>query len=339
MNKNPVIVIISSSILFICLFVGCTKTNVNLQSKVTSGKEIFLRLADNQSEDYVTVRADREFAKIVEQKSNGRIKVDVYPAGQLGDEKDAIEQVQFGGIDFIRVSVSTLSVIDKEMGVLILPYIYRDQEHMFKVLDGPIGDNIITGLENFKLTGLCWFDAGARNFYNTKKDIVTPDDLKGLKIRVQENKIMIDMVNALGALPTPMTYGEVYRALQIGVIDGAENNWLSYISSNHYEVAKHITIVEHVRIPEMIVASKISMDNLSKDDQKIIKEAAKEAAKYQRQEWLKDEEEAKKKTADKGVFITKLQTNKTFQEKVKPLYETYGKDYQDLIQSIINTNK
>jgi tripartite ATP-independent transporter DctP family solute receptor len=337
MNKRRAIVITFGIIICIELFVGCGKAKVELENKIPSEKQVFLRLADNQSEGYVTVRADREFARIVEQKSNGRIKIDVYPGGQLGDEKSVIEQVQFGTIDLGRVSVSTVSEFDKEIGVLFLPYIYRDQEHMFKVLDGPIGDKIIAGLEGFKLTGLCWFDAGSRNFYNNKRDIMAPEDLKGLKIRVQENKLMLDMVKALGASPTPMAYGEVYSGLQTGVIDGAENNWLSYLSAKHYEVAKHITSDGVTRIPEMIIASKINIEKLSKDDQKIIREAAAAAAKFQRQEWLNDEEDAKKKVVEKGVVITKLENNNDFKEKIMSLYETYGKDYKDIIQSIVDT--
>lgn len=337
MNKKRVISITSSLILSISLYTGCGKIDSNVQNEAAAEKQIVLRLADNQGQDHVTVRADKEFAKIVEQKSNGRIKVEVYAGGQLGDEKSVIDQVQFGAIDMIRVSISTLSEFDNEIRVLSLPYIYRDQEHMFKVLDGPIGDKILASLKDYKLTGLCWFDAGSRNFYNTKKNIKTPEDLKGLRIRVQENKLMMDMVKALGANPTPMGYSEVYNALQTGVIDGAENNWLSYLSTNHYEVAKYVTMDELTRIPEMIAASKINMDKLSKDDQKIIKEAAEEAAQYQRQEWIKAEEEAMKKVVDKGTIITKLETNEAFKEKVKSVYEIYGKGYEELIQSIIDT--
>jgi tripartite ATP-independent transporter DctP family solute receptor len=337
MRKKSIIIIIFSMIFSISFFAGCRKVNNELQNEASDGQQIFLRLADNQNEDYVTVRADIEFARIVEEKSKGRIKIDIYAGGQLGDEKSVIDQVQFGAVDLMRVSVSTLSDFNKEIGILILPYIYRDREHMFKVLDGPIGDKIIAGLEDYKLTGLCWFDAGSRNFYNTKKDITTPEDLKGLKIRVQENKLMTDMVRTLGASPTPMAYSEVYSGLRTGVIDGAENNLLSYLSTNHYEVAKYITLDELTRIPEMIVASKININKLSVEDQKIIKEAAQEASKYQRQEWLKEEEEAKKKVVSKGAIITKLETNAMFKEKVKALYENYGKDYKELIQSIIDT--
>jgi tripartite ATP-independent transporter DctP family solute receptor len=338
MNKYSII--LALSIIFLCvgLFVGCGNRGVDSENKVVNGKQIFLRLADNQNDGYVTVRADREFAKKVEEKSKGRIKVEVYSGGQLGEEKSVIEQVQFGTIDLARVSVSTLSEFDKEVGVLFLPYMYKDREHMFKVLDGEIGEKIIKGLENYKLMGLCWFDAGSRNFYNNKRDIASPEDLKGLKIRVQENKIMTDMVRALGAYPVPMAYSEVYNALQSGVIDGAENNWLSYLSSSHYEVAKHITIDELTRIPEMIIGSKINIEKLSKEDIKIIEEAAKEAANYQRQEWIKDEEDAMKVVIQKGAIITKLQDNKEFKEKIMSLYETYGKDFKELIQSIINTN-
>lgn len=311
------------------LFTGCSGKNNN-----TTGGNVTFKLSDNQPEDYVTVKADKEFARIVKEKTNGRIKIEVYPGGQLGDEKSVIEQLQFGGIDAIRVGIGPLTGFNKEIGVLILPYIYRDTNHMFKVLDGPIGDKMFKSLENNKIVGLCWFDSGARNFYNTKKDVKTPDDLKGLKIRVQESPLMMNLVKVLGASPTPMAYGEVYSALQSGVIDGAENNWPSYLTTNQYEIAKHITVDEHSRIPEMIAFSKMSMDKLSADDQKILRDAAKEAAKYERTEWIKTENDAKQKIIEKGVTITKVDDIKAFQDKVKPLYSEFNKETVD---SIINT--
>ncbi|QCX32894.1 TRAP transporter substrate-binding protein [Caloramator sp. E03] len=330
---------ITMSLALISSFLGCSSksTNNSTSNSNQEQKQIVLRLSDTHPDGFVTVRADKEFARLVEENSKGRIKVEVYPGGQLGDEKSVIEQVQFGAIDLVRTSISPLAEFDKELSALMLPYLYRDTEHMFKVLDGPVGEKIFKNLENYKFEGLCWFDAGSRNFYNTKKEVKKPDDLKGLKIRVQENKMMMDLVKALGASPTPMAYSEVYSALQTGVIDGAENNWASYLSSNHFEVAKYITTDEHTRVPEVIIMSKITWDKLSADDQKIIKDAAVKAGLYQRQEWQKDEEAAKNQLKDKGVKITTLESNSEFQDKVKVLYDEYGKEYKDLINEIINT--
>lgn len=337
--KLKKLITIIMSLALISSFLGCSSksTNNSTNNSNQEQKQIVLRLSDTHPDGFVTVRADKEFARLVEENSKGRIKVEVYPGGQLGDEKSVIEQVQFGAIDLVRTSISPLAEFDKELSALMLPYLYRDTEHMFKVLDGPIGEKIFKNLENYKFEGLCWFDAGSRNFYNTKKEVKKPDDLKGLKIRVQENKMMMDLVKALGASPTPMAYSEVYSALQTGVIDGAENNWASYLSSNHFEVAKYITTDEHTRVPEVIIMSKITWDKLSADDQKIIKDAAVKAGLYQRQEWQKDEEAAKNQLKDKGVKITTLESNSEFQDKIKVLYDEYGKEYKDLINEIIDT--
>lgn len=218
----------------------------------------------------------------------------------------------------------------------MLPYLYRDREHMFKVLDGSIGDKMLSKLTKNGFVGLSWYDAGARSFYNTKKEVKTPDDMKGLKIRVQGTALMIDFVASLGALPVAMTYGDVYSALQTGAIDGAENNWPSFEATKHYEAAKFFTVDEHTRVPELLLSSKMSMDKLSPEDQDIVKKAAKEAALFERAEWLKREEVSKKKIEISGVKITTLVSNAAFQEKVKSLYNKHEKDYKDVIDQILN---
>ena len=283
--------------------------------------------------------AAHKFADIVKEKTNGRIEVEVYDSGQLGDEKSVIEQIQFGGIDMSRVALTPLSEFNKQLMALQLPYLYRDSDHMWKVLDGDIGDELLKSTESSGIVGLSWYDAGARNFYNSKKEIKSLDDLKGMKIRVQESSMMMDMVKALGANPTPMAYGEVYSALQTGVIDGAENNWPSYESTSHYEVAKYIVEDEHSRVPEMQIISKQTMDKLSPEDQKIIREAAKESAKYERELWAEREKASKDKVKAAGSIITTLsaQVRQQFMDAVKPLYDQYGADYKDLIKRIQDT--
>lgn len=298
---------------------------------------VTFRMAEVHPEGYPTTMADREFARLVEERTDGRIKIEVYSGGQLGDEKSVTEQVQFGAIDFARLSLSPITEFEKSLNVLMLPYIYRDKEHMFQVVDGPIGDKLLVELEKSGLIGLSWFDAGARNFYNSKREIKSPDDMKGLKIRVQETKLMMDLVSSLGSSPVAMAFGDVYSALQTGVIDGAENNWSSYDTTHHYEVAKYFTVDEHTRVPELILTSKMVIDKLSTEDQEIIKKAAREAAEYERIEWEKAEEVSKQKVIDAGCTITYLESNAAFQEKVMKLYEEFGKGYEDLIQEIINT--
>ncbi|GAB6086327.1 TRAP transporter substrate-binding protein [Alkaliphilus crotonatoxidans] len=338
MHKKTLAVLLIS-ILMMGILAGCSGTNqVQTDNNTPSKAEsITLRLADTHNEGYVTVLADREFARLVEEKSEGRIKVEVYPGAQLGDEKTTIEQAQFGAIDFVRTSISPLSEFNQDFGILMLPYLYRDRDHMFKVLDGPIGEQFLTKLEQNNLLGLNWFDGGARNFYNGQKEIKTVEDLRGMKIRVQESKLMMDLVKALGASPTPMAFGEVYSAIQTGVIDGAENNSPSYLSTSHYEVAKYYTIDEHTRAPELILISKMTYDKLSPSDQEIIKEAAREAAIYQREEWEKVEKEAEEKIIANGNIITRLESNEEFQAAVQSIYEEFGKGYEELIQEIIDT--
>lgn len=297
---------------------------------------IVLRLADVHNDGYPTVMGDREFARLVEEGTEGRVVVEVYPGGQLGDEKTVIEQVQFGAIDLTRTSISPLTEFQKKLSVLMLPYLYENKEHMFKVLDGPIGDEFLNNLAEVNMLGLCWYDSGARSFYNSKKEIKTPEDLKGLKIRVQKSEIMLDLVKALGGSPTPMAFSEVYSALQTGVIDGAENNWPSYLSTSHYEVAKYYTVDEHTRVPEMILMSKMTFDKIPAEDQKIVREAAKKAALFEREAWAKNIKDAEAKIVENGNIITRLDSKDAFQKSVMPLYDKYGAEYKELIQQIID---
>lgn len=337
MKKIIMLIFLILTILIVVL-VGCTQNKEETNGKNTKSEiQVVLRLADVHNEGYPTVMADKEFARLVEEKTNGRIKVEVYPDGQLGDEKAVVEQVQFGAIDITRTSLSPLTEIQKKLSVLMLPYLYRDKEHMFTVLDGEIGQEFLEGLQEINMLGLAWYDSGARSFYNSKREINSVEDLKGLKIRVQQSELMFDLVEVLGASPTPMSFSEVYSAVQTGVIDGAENNWSSYLSTSHYKVAKYYTVDEHTRVPEMLLISKLTFDNLSQEDQEIIKEAAKEAAIFEREEWAKAEQEAEKKIIENGNIITRLKSKEDFQDAVAPLYDKYGAEYKELIDRIINT--
>ncbi|GMQ59885.1 TRAP transporter substrate-binding protein [Vallitalea sediminicola] len=331
------------------LFVGCgekTETskdgeNVN-SNKVASEnndkqentKSIIFRLADNHPADYPTTLGDYEFARLVEEKTEGRIKIEVFHSKQLGEEKEVIEQVQFGGIDFARVSLAPLTEFSPSLNVLILPYLYENADHMWKVLNSSIGDQFLASIESANFIGLAWYDGGARSFYNSKKEIKCLADLKGLKFRVQQSALIIDMVKNLGASPTPLPYGEVYSAIQTGVIDGAENNWPSYDTSSHFEVAKYYTIDEHLRVPEMIIASKISMEKVSDEDMILVKEAAKEAQEFQIEKWNEKEAKSEEKVKEAGCIITRLENKDEFVEAVKPLYEKYASEYTDIIGEI-----
>ncbi|MBQ0051188.1 MAG: TRAP transporter substrate-binding protein [Treponema sp.] len=299
-------------------------------------EKMVLRYAENQPQDYPTTQAAYKFAEMVEAKTNGRIHIDVYYGAQLGDEKSVIEQLQFGAIDFTRVSISPLSEFDKSLNVLQLPYLYKDAAQMWRVLDGDIGAKFLSNISSSNLIGLSWFDAGARNFYNSVRPVTTLEDMKGLKIRVQESQMMMGMVAQVGANATPMAYGEVYSSLQTGVIDGAENNWPSYESTSHYEVAKYFVLDEHTRVPEMQMISKITWDKLSAEDQKIIRECAAESAKIERELWADKEKASEAKVKAGGSVVTELAAGEKekFQAAMAPLYAQFGAGYEQLIADI-----
>ncbi len=299
----------------------------------SSAAPVTLRLADIQPADYPTVVGDKKFADLVKQRSNGRITVSVYPNAQLGDENTVAEQIQLGAIDFARINASPLSSFDKQLNVLNLPYLFNSSQQMWNVLNGPIGDKLLSGMSTAKMVGLTYYDSGARSFYNTKHPVVHPSDLKGMKIRVQQSPMYIDLVKALGASPTPMAYGDVYGALQTGVIDGAENNWPSYYSSNHYQVAKYFTEDDHTMTPEILLGSQASWNKLSPADQKLIMQAAKDSQAAERQSWTQLEEKSKKDIAAHGNVVSQVDVSE-WQKAVQPLYDKYGSEYKDIITQI-----
>ena len=292
---------------------------------------------DSHPDGYPTVIGNREFARLVYERTNGDIKIDIFPNGVLGDEKTTLEQVQFGGLEFIRITSSMLASLDPSLNVLSLPYMYESREAMFEVLDGEVGDYYREKLKDIGMIGLAWVDPGSRSFYNTRREITSPADLNGLKIRVQETKLMVDLINLLGGSPTPMSMGEVYSSLQTGVIDGAENNFPSYVSSSHHEVAQYYTINEHTTSPEIIVMNLRAFESLTEEQQQIILEAAKDAALVQRTEWLKQEKEAEEIAIASGAKITRLtdEQRQAFADVVLPIYDDYSQ-YREDIERIRN---
>ena len=299
-----------------------------------SEKPIVLRLAETHGADYPTTQGDYEFARLVEERSDGRIKIEVYPGAQLGEERAVIEQVQFGAIDFTRVSISPLAAFSENFNALQMPYLYRNADHMWKVLNSKVGDDFLASLEPAGFVGLSWFDSGARSFYNSVRPVESVEDLAGLKIRVQESALMVGLVEALGAVATPMPFGEVYSAIQTGVIDGAENNWPSYYATSHYEVATYYTIDEHTRVPEITIASKMTMDKLSAADQKLIMDAARDSMAFQIKAWADYEKEAEATVAANGNEIYYLQDNSAFQAAMQPLYDALSPELQEVVKEI-----
>ncbi|MEG2350219.1 MAG: TRAP transporter substrate-binding protein [Hungatella sp.] len=317
------------------LVVACG--NSHHPSQDTAIPEFVLTYAENQSEDYPTTQGAYRFAELVKDRTGGRIVVQVNAEGVLGDEKTVIEQLQFGGIDFARVSLSPLAEFVPKLNVLQMPYLYTGPEHMWSVLEGSIGDDFLNSFGDSQLVALSWYDAGARNFYNSVKPITTLKDMKGQRIRVQESVVMEEMIKALGAIPVPMPYGDVYAALQTGAIDGAENNWPSYESTDHYKVASYYTLDEHTRVPELQLVAQSTWKQLSEEDQKIIRECAQESAKYERTLWLEREKASEKIARDGDCEIIELSDaeKKRFRDAVIPMYGEFCADYVDLIDAII----
>jgi tripartite ATP-independent transporter DctP family solute receptor len=296
---------------------------------------IVMRLAETHPQDYPTTKGDYEFARLVKERTNGRIVVEIFHSKQLGEEAAVIEQVQLGAIDMTRVSISAVSSFVRDLDAFQLPYLYRDAAHMWKVLDGPIGQEILKKHEAFNFVGVGWFESGSRNFY-TKKPVKTVGDLKGMKIRVQQAPLMVGMVEALGAVATPLPYGEVYSALQTGVVDGAENNWPSYLTTSHFEVAKYWISDEHTRVPEITVASKKVFDKVSKEDQAIILKAMKDAQPFQFKLWVDFEKVAEKAVRDKGAVITTVspQEKQKFMDAMKPVYAKQPPEIMAVVNKI-----
>jgi tripartite ATP-independent transporter DctP family solute receptor len=231
----------------------------------------------------------------MKERSGGKMSLQVFHSAQLGEEKDTIEQTKIGALQFNRVNMAPFNGIVPESGIPALPFVFRSTQHMRAVMDGKIGDDILAAFEPHGFIGLCFYDSGARSFYNRERPIHTPADMKGMKIRLIQSDIFVALVQALGANATPMPYGEVYTALKTGVIDGAENNWPSYESSRHFEVAKHYSLDEHSLSPEIFVMSKVAWDKLSAKEKEIVKSSAKDSVPFMRKLW--DAQEKKSEAA------------------------------------------
>jgi tripartite ATP-independent transporter DctP family solute receptor len=273
----------------------------------------------------------------VKERSGGRITIDVFPSAQLGEEKAAIEQVQLGAIEFTRVSTGPMAEFNKDFGVFSLPYIFDNDEHVWKFLLGGDGMKLLDSLQSSGLQGLGWYSSGSRSFYSSKP-LTSIKDVKGMKIRVQENKLNLAIMDALGANATPMPYGEVYSSLQTGVIDAAENNYPSYYSSKHYEVAPYLLLDGHQRVPEVLLVSKTIWEKLAEADQAIIRQAALDSIEFQREEWAKYEQESEAAVRAAGVTITEVTDLQPWKEAVEPVIDAYRAEYSSILDAIEQAN-
>ncbi|UOQ84803.1 TRAP transporter substrate-binding protein [Gracilibacillus salinarum] len=310
------------------LLAGCSEYSVNADGTTT------LILAENQPADYPTTIGAKEFARLVEEKTDGRYKIKVYHGGQLGDEKRAVELTQLGAIDFVRSNTIPLTEFNDQIGVLAMPFLFEDEKEKWDKLTGDVGNDLLNTFSGTKLVGLAFYDSGERSFYNTVRPIKSPEDMKGLKIRVQSSELAIDIVESLGASATPMDYGEVYSSLQNGVIDGAENNFPSYYTSSHYNVAKYYTVNGFQGAPEVLLSSQETWDQLSEEDQAIFKEAAMESIEVQREAWDQLTEVSKEKVTAAGSELIEVDDVSEWREAVQPVYDKYGDTYRKWIERL-----
>lgn len=295
--------------------------------------ETILRLAENQPETNPVTVAMLKFADLAREYSGGELVVDVVYGGQLGQEPETIEQAQAGIIDMTRVNSVVAANVSPSMGVFTLPYIFADWDHKYRVLDGEVGDQVEQDLRQVGLIGLGYMDAGSRSFYTVEgKPVTKLEDLEGLKIRVQPAPISIRMVELLGAVPTPMNYGEVYSALQTGVIDGAENDYVSYQTSAHFEVAPNYVEDAHLSPPALLLMNKARFESLAPELQEALTKAAREAVLYERDIMREANEHARKTVEEGGATIVEID-NAPFQAAVMPIYDEFS-DLKPLIEKI-----
>lgn len=306
-------------------------------TKAKAAKVIKLKLAENQPANNPVSKGVKMFADLVKAKTGGTVEVDVYLDAQLGNENETIDQVQAGTLDFARINTSALASTVNEVGVFTLPYIFTSTEQKYKVLDGKIGEDILNTMRaKNNIIGLNFLESGSRNFYSTKKPIKSVADIKGMKVRVQQNEVAIRMVELLGGAATPMAYGEVYQGLQTGVIDAAENDFVSYYTSGHYEVAKYFSLDGHMAPPALLIMSTAAWKKLNADQQKAVKEASREAALWQRKAMDDFQNESRAAVEKAGCKVFTVDA-KEFQNAVSEIYNKYPQ-YKDVIAKIKAVN-
>lgn len=296
-----------------------------------------IKLAHALNESHPVHQGIMEMARLVEEVSGGKMRMDVYANGQLGQERELLELLQIGSLDVTKVSAGALENFVPEFKILTMPYLFSDSTHIWNVLQGEIGRELLEKGENYWMRGLCFYDAGSRSFYSKSKAILRPDDLQGLKIRVMNSQSAFDVIYTLGGSPTPISFGELYTALQQGVVDAAENNSPSFFTSRHYEVCKFYSIDQHTTIPDVLLVGTAFWNSLSDQEKAWVQEAADRSVEFQKMVWYKSSEECLKKVQAAGVNVS--YPDKTpFQQKVAPLYEKYRSNAEmwTLIERIRN---
>lgn len=292
----------------------------------TSAAAREFRAADAQSEDYPTVQALRYMGQTIAERSGGRHQIRVFHSRQLGEEKETIEQTRAGAIDLNRTNGALIGTLVPAMNVLAMPFLFRSIEHMQKVLDGPIGNEILGSFEPYGFVGLAFYDSGARSIYNSVRPVRSIADMKGLRVRVQQSELMSDMIRCLGAEPVQLPYGQVLTGLATKLVDGAENNWPSFVTTDHYKHAGYYTLTEHTMSPEVLVMSQKAWESLSVDDRKIFREAAIGASRFMRDKWRDLEQQSRRQAEAAGVAIVTDLDRKPFEAAMTGIYAKAHRD-------------
>ena len=284
------------------------------------------RAADTQNEDYPTVQALRYMGSLIAESSGGRHQIRVFHSRQLGEEKETIEQTRVGAIDLNRTNVAPIGAFVPAMNVLAMPFLFRSIEHLQKVLDGPIGSEILNSFEPFGFVGLAFYDSGARSIYNSVRPVRSIADMKGLRLRVQQSELMSDMIRALGAEPVELPYGQVLTGLSTRLIDGAENNWPSFVTTDHYKYAGFYTLTEHTMSPEVLVMSRTAWESLSSEDRVIFRDAARRSSQFMHEKWRDLELQSRRRAEAAGVTIVTDIDRKPFEAAMAEIYAKMQSD-------------
>lgn len=284
------------------------------------------RAADTQREDYPTVQALLFMGELIAERTGGRHHIRVFHSRQLGEEKETIDQTRAGVIDLNRTNVALIGNFVPAMNVLAMPFLFRSIGHLQKVLEGPIGQDILGSFEPFGLVGLAFYDSGARSIYNRIRPIRGIADMKGLRIRVQQSELMSEMMTALGAQAIELPYGQVSTGLSTGLIDGAENNWPSYVTTDHYKFAGYYTLTEHTMGPEVLIMSRKAWDGLSAEDRAIFRDAAQQSNRFMRGKWAELEQRSRQQAETAGITVVSDVDRKPFEAAMSPLYRKAQKD-------------
>lgn len=328
---------IITCILIICFFAGCQSSPINDKSKNNTGTtpEYIFKLAEIHNADYPTSIADEKFASLVSERTNGRIQIDVYTNGTLGTESEVIEQLQYGNIEFARVSIAPMAEFSNTLNALMMPFLYENPEHMWNVLNSSLGDTMLDSISAAGMIGLAWYDSGSRSFY-VKNEINSLKDLEGKKIRVQTSSLMFAMCESLNIIPVTMAESEIYNGVNSGIIDGAENNLTTYESFSQYEVCNYFIVDEHTRIPEILAGSQVALSALSKEDMDIIKECAKETQEYEKELLKITETNVRNRLDEKGVVFIELspEEKELYRKSCESLYEDFAAEYMEIIEQI-----